>query len=130
MTRTAFALCALLAGCAAQQRSIAYQGATIARQIADDGAAEWKRGVEAQVEHCKATVPKESSTKAQREECLGVFNETDKATKIFEAIVAAQKAVYWALKFGEMGDVRDALSELDGVLQDAKPFLEAARKAR
>lgn len=118
----------LVSGCAAQQRSLAYQGAQVARDLANDGAIEWKAAVERQVDKCREEVPKENSTKSEREKCMGIFNETDKAQRAFEALVAAQHAVYWALKFGEMKDVKQALSQLDSVMADARPFLEALRK--
>lgn len=117
-------------GCAAQQRSIAYESAKVARELADEGALAWEWAVNDQVALCQKTVPQESSTPEQRAQCLGVFNETDKALAVFEAIVSAQQAVYWALKFGELKDVRSALAQLDDVLADVRPYLDAVRKVK
>lgn len=117
-------------GCSAMQRVAAKQSAEVAREIADESALTWRDLVAQRADYCRAKVPVADSTQAQREDCMGLFNETDKALKVFEGIVAAQKAVYWALKFGEMGDVRRALGSLDAVLEDAKPFLEAVQYHR
>lgn len=116
---------AFTTACAAMpsMRDRATQTAVAAKGVVDTGAAAWISYADAQIERC---AKQELPTKEQRSACLGPAARAPEVEIAFEAVRAAQLALFVALSSSDDAEVVKALSDLLDAVQIVKGELQRA----
>jgi hypothetical protein len=122
----------LASGCSA--RAVAFR-VVAASDIAADGFADaWETATDLKIQSCAERLGS-SSTREQREECLGPFapSSTEKALVAMRALVAAQRAVKEAAQCEEFRscvgrvDWQALAKQVQGAWSDLRPFIQVVK---
>ena len=93
------ALAVFLAGCANTHKGRAVQLVMASDAVADEIAQSWEAGVDAQIQHCKATLGEgEQVTSEQKEDCMGIFGKGEPLEAATQALVTVQVSIQEAVK--------------------------------
>ena len=97
------ALAASMAGCASSHKGRAIQLVMASDAVADEVAAGWSAGVDAQIEHCKTTLSEEELASSEKKaECMGVFGKGDALDAATQSLVTVQVTIQEAVKCEEL----------------------------
>lgn len=97
------ALAASMAGCASSHKGRAIQLVMASDAIADEIAAGWSAGVDAQIGHCKSTLSEEDLTSSEKKaECMGIFGKGEPLEAATQSLVTVQTTIQEAVKCEEL----------------------------
>jgi len=97
------ALAASMAGCASTHKGRAIQLVMASDAIADEVAAGWSAGIDAQIAHCKETLSEEDLTSPEKKaECMGIFGKGDLLDAATQSLVTVQTSIKEAVKCEEL----------------------------
>jgi hypothetical protein len=128
------ALATSMAGCASSHKGRAIQLVMASDAIADEVAAGWSAGVDAQIEHCKSTLSEEDLASSEKKaECMGVFGEGEGLEAATQSLVTVQTTIKEAVKCEELKTCAKEVdwAELKTSVMDSwtalKPYYEALK---
>jgi hypothetical protein len=97
------AVAASMAGCASTHKGRAIQLVIASDAIADEIAAGWSAGVDAQIGHCQTTLsPADLSSPDRKAECMGIFGKGAPLEAATQSLVTVQTAIKEAAKCEEL----------------------------
>lgn len=128
------ALAATMAGCASSHKGRAIQLVMASDAIADEVAAGWSAGADAQIEHCKSTLSEEDLASAEKKtECMGIFANGEGLETAMQSLVTVQTTIKEAVKCEELKTCAKEVdwAELKTSVMDSwaalKPYYEALK---
>lgn len=97
------ALATSMAGCASSHKGRAIQLVMASDAIADEIAAGWSAGADAQIEHCKSTLSEDDLASPEKKaECMGIFVKGDVLETATQSLVTVQTTIKEAVKCEEL----------------------------
>lgn len=100
--------------------------------VADEIAAGWESGVNAQIDHCKSTLGDDAPSE-QRADCMGIFGEGEPLEAATQTLVTTQTAIKEAVKCEELKtcpqkvDWKALLATTLDAWEALKPYYEAIK---
>lgn len=128
------ALITPLMGCANTHKGRAIQLVVVSDAVADEVAAGWSAGVDAQIVHCQATLSEDDLESSEKKaECMGIFGKGEPLEAATQALVTVQTAIKEAAKCEELKscakevDWQELKGQILAAWEELKPYYEAVR---